>query len=376
MKMKKIGILTHYYGSNNYGGLLQAYALCKKLSNLGYDAEQICFKSNQMINDEIIQKKASKGFRGLAHWIVSLLQGKITSRKLIMKNFRENFIPHSDIVYTEENIDESNEKYDLFITGSDQVWNLNWYEHVYFLDFVKEKPKISYAASFGMEQLSDGQKELLNEKLKNYKAISVREDKAVELIKNYTDYDAEKVLDPTLLLNSDEWDEIVPERKINKPYLFCYFLGKRNDIRELAIEYAENNSLKLVTIPYLLGNYRKCDLKFGDIKLFDPNPSEFISLIKYADCVMTDSFHACVFSNIYKKNYFVFQRYLSGKMSSRIYSLLDLFKCGERFCDNKEKENLQYIEKVTVESQSQKIIEEQEKSLNYIRNAIDNKETL
>ena len=363
-----------YYGSNNYGGLLQSYCLCKYLNDLGYDAEQICFKTNQMFEDDAISNQSPSLLRKVKRFLMRSVSKKIAARKDKIKTFREDCIPHSEVLYTENNLSECNNNYDAFVTGSDQVWNMNWYEHAYFLDFVnEEKSKISYAASIGMEELSDEQKATINDKLKDFKAISVRERRAVELIKECTNNPVVQVLDPTLLFEKEDWDELSSERIVNSKYLFCYFLGKREDTRKLAKEYARKHSLKIVTIQYVSGCFRKCDAFFGDIKLYEVDPRDFVSLIKYADCVITDSFHAGVLSNIYDKNFFVFQRYASGKMSSRITSLLELFGNSDRFCDVKEKESLEYIEGVNsmMHSSDRKTIEQEQKTAyNFLENAL------
>lgn len=345
--MKKIGILTMYYGSYNYGGLLQAYALCYYLKSIGYDAEQICFKTNQMYKDELIANSNKNGIRKVKQILKKPINHRIELRKQRIKQFREIEIPHSSRVYNEENINECNDIYDIFITGSDQVWNLNWLEHVYFLDFVKsDKLKVSYAASLGMETLSYEQRVILKDKLQDFKAISVREKEAIFLVKSCIDQKIIQVLDPTLLLGREQWDQLAIKKIVNEPYLFCYFLGDRKEVRRVAEQYAKKYSLKIVTIPYLSGYFRKCDLLFGDVKIYEIDPGGFISLIKNADCIMTDSFHATVFSNIYKKNFFVFQRYASGKMSSRVTSLLEIFENSERFCSCDKLINIKYMETI------------------------------
>jgi hypothetical protein len=195
-----------------------------------------------------------------------------------------------------------------------------------------------------MSKLSNEQKELLSEKLRDFDAISVREKDAVELIKDITPTIAEWVLDPTMLLDSQMWDDISSERKfVKEPYVFCYFLGDDSLQREIATKFAKNCGLKLVALPYLNCMYRKCDDGFGDVQLYDVGPQDFVSLIKHAEYIFTDSFHATVFSGIYKKQYFVFPRNREASMSSRIYSLIELYEVQERFCDTEKKATFEYI---------------------------------
>ncbi|MCQ5140779.1 polysaccharide pyruvyl transferase family protein [Enterocloster bolteae] len=343
--MKKVGILTHYYNSFNYGGVLQAYALCRVLNEMGYDAEQIQFKTRQMIIDDSIRENQS--FKQIKSFINRSFTNKMELRNKEMKNFREKYIPHSKEIYTDDTISQCNTVYTFFITGSDQVWNLNWHEPVYFLDFVNDDiPKISYAASLGMEKITSHQSCLLKQYLLNFKAVSVREQEAVQLVQPATDKHVYQVIDPTLLLDRKQWEDLCIDNPVDAPYLLCYFLGERSDIRKLAKRYSRKHDLKIVTFPYACGCFRKCDLNFGDIKVYKAGPNEFLSLIKSAKCIMTDSFHATVFSNIFNKTFFVFQRYESGKMSSRITTILEQYGKENNFCAKSEMLNLEYIESI------------------------------
>lgn len=355
--MKKIGIITHYYESQNYGGLLQAYALCKKLEQLGYSAEQIQYKHVDAVPKVIETQKRwtrERVITGIGYRISKITKRKfhknMSLRRKALATFRES-IPHSNEIYTAQTVKECNEVYDVFITGSDQVWNVAWYDEAYFLKFVINKPKYSYAASVGTEDFDNKTQKLFKENLAGYSGISVRESTSVELLQPLTNNIVHWVLDPTLLFMSSEWDEVCSERKIQEEYLFCYFLGEDLTQRELAKEYAKKCGLKIVTLPHLGGRIRKCDNKFGDIQLWDVTPLDFISLVKYSKCIFTDSFHACVFANIYNREFFVFDRTGSTKMSGRIVSLLKLFGNIERFCESKEKKSIDYIESLAFEQE-------------------------
>ena len=258
--------------------------------------------------------------------------------------FNQNLIAHSGNVFDSKNIIECITQYDAFITGSDQVWNFTWYNPEFFLDFVpSDKIKLSYAASIACDHLTNSQKEIFRNSLKDYKAVSVREKSAVNLISDLSPVPVENVLDPTLLLDRSDWDEICSDRVIADDYVFCYFLGENKQSRKLAERFAKQNNLKLVTIPHAGGWIKLADRNFGDVKLFDATPNDFISLIKHARYVFTDSFHAVVFSYIYQKQYFVFNRNKTGEMSSRIQDITELFGAPSRFCYDASRENFQYL---------------------------------
>lgn len=353
--MKKIGIITHYYQSRNYGGNLQAYALALYLNQNGYHAEQISYQGNYAAS-------RNAGSRKLIDWVklpfriarsvtlrvVKGMEEKThhvsARRKQAFAPFNLEMIPHSEAVYDVSTVCRCADDYDIFITGSDQVWNLKWKNPAFFLDFVpSDKKKISYAASIAAESLTDEQKANLRDYLRDFDAISVREKGAVALLSDLTSIPVIHTLDPTFLIDRGQWDRICSPRPVEEDYLFCYFLGENKKERRLAREYARKHQLKLVTIPHAGGSIRVSDIGFGEVRCFDASPADFLSLIKHAHSVFTDSFHAVVFSNLYEKQYYVFNRTGSGEMSSRIQDITELFGTKERFCCTKERENLQYI---------------------------------
>lgn len=381
-----IGIITHFYNSNNYGGVLQAYALTKYLKKADIVAEQIRYPFS-VVNflDHKKRNKKLKYFnpcnyckvfnRKVKKTIINLLYGKnLDLRKVAFNNFASN-ISQSKAVFDRNTIFKSVALYDAFITGSDQVWNLDWFDSNYFLEFVpNDKKKISYAASIGQGVLTADRKEYFQRVLPTFDAISVREKETVDLLQPLIpDKKVEWVLDPTLLLEREEWNKICPERRVKEQYLFCYFLGHDKRLRELAVKYAKEHNLKIINLPHLCG-ICKVDKNFGDYKLYDVAPNDFISLIKYSECVFTDSFHACVFSGIYNKNFYVFNRSGAKNMATRIYTLCELFECQDHFCDCDEKFDTAYIEQlnsINYDKDFTLLKEMKDKSIKFLKEALD-----
>ena len=380
----KVGIITQYYKSHNYGGLLQAYALTNVIKKLGYNVDQIAYDGRNdncqsVLCDSVLQeqkKNIKSRVKALGRWMLDFsISGRMNKRFNAMERFG-NSIPHSDMVYTQEVLRKLLDEYRYFVVGSDQVWNPQFYAPVYFCDFAKgtDAKCISYAASVSQKDLTNRQKEIYKEHMKNFSAISLRESNT-EIIQELTETKVEWVLDPTLLLNREDWDIISSERLLQEPYVFCYFLGNDPMERRLAKKFAKSQNCKLVTIPHLSGNYEKSDLGFGDEKIIAASPEEFISLIKYADYVFTDSFHATVFSHIYEKQFFVFQRAGMKGMSTRIDTLLSLFENTNRFCDTQQKQTMEYLlscSDVNYEKEKNKFQCKKEESLNFIRRALGN----
>lgn len=345
----RIGIITHYYKSLNYGGNLQAYALCKLLNDKQIVAEQLCYERKHEPQADRVKRmkgiKIRKVFCVLSNKIKKKrLPVQMNSRMHAILEFNQGKIPHSTEVYDGKTISDANKDYDVFITGSDQVWHPKAICSAYRLDFADSaKAKFSYAASIASDVLNEEQKDLFRKSFIDYMGVSVREESAVELLGELSPVEVEWSLDPTLLLTCEEWDQICPESLIQEKYLFCFFLGDDENMRNIAVEFAKKHHLKLVTLPYLLWQYRKCDLKFGDEQLYDVSPEQFISLIKHAEYVFTDSFHASVFSAIYQREYFIFKRIGGSSMESRIYSFVKLFESEDHFCDTTEKATIDYI---------------------------------
>lgn len=393
----RVGIITHYHNSINYGGTLQAYALCKVLEKKDCNPIQIKLNAESNISSktrfiELMKKSPKKAITAVLKskfrkmFVIPLHRKEygqfieiIKNRKEAFENFRNHNVSQSRVVYDLNNIGESLELYDIFITGSDQVWHPLACNSAYLLDFVPEgKPKFSYAASLSTNHLCEIDQLRFQESLKNYIGISVREEDAVELLKPLSPMSPVCSLDPTLLLGKNEWDSVASDRIVNEPYVFCFFLGNGKKQIRIAREYAKKHNLKLVMIPYLSGKYASNAINSGDLALKTASPQDFISLIKYSDMVFTDSFHAVAFSSIYRKDFFVFTRNGSSEMSTRIENITRLFGTCERFLNSTDKTNSDYIEKCSklkYENLSQYELSVKE-SMRYLDDTLEKAKTL
>lgn len=351
--MKKIGIITHYHDSKNFGGVLQAYALQKTIERLNTECVHISY--NVQISSQSFWHRLL-GLMLNPQWILPAIrrrlveeapiptptpteeiQKELAKREDAFRSFQQQ-IPHTQEIYCEGAMEHCGEGFDTLVTGSDQVWNLTFFRPACFLNFAGPgQKKISYAASVSIDSFTRVQAAVVKHYLRDFSAVSVRESQTVDLLRPLSPVDPVWVLDPTLLLTAEQWDEICADRMMDEPYMFCYFLGMDRQKCDLATDFAKKNGWKIITIPYLHGYDEKEPTDFGDYRLIDISPEQFLSLIKHAAYVLTDSFHACVFSNIYKRQYAVFNRDKSGAMNSRIYSLTQMMEQQERFCDTDEK---------------------------------------
>jgi len=352
--MKKIGILTHYYHSENIGGLLQSYALPTMLTQYNYSAEQICFdfksyckpKRNLQSLRRITFKKVIDFFLSCVdntEIIIQeyLLTKQINTQKILLTEF-EKFIPHSEQKYNSVNVEQLNKNYETFVMGSDQVFISIFFPlKAYFGEFATpDKKVISYAASSDVKQFNPTDEKLLAEKLQRFDAISVREKTLKDYIERVTNRKVTVTLDPTFLLSHQEWLKVANFKVLPKqPYVFCYFLGKRSSWqRKAAQAYADKYGYELVHLPYIMKNIRLADRFLKGQGLYDVGPREFISLINGAQCVFTDSFHGMAFSINFGKNFYVFDRDdMSGtnSMNARITDTLNTFNLISRHITDK-----------------------------------------
>lgn len=309
--MKNIGITT-LNGESNYGNRLQNYALQKAISQLGHEGETIVFVSRKAklisLTKDALASALRVKHRRLDYWRM------LKTKRSIFQPFSKKYIK-SDTVKSGDDADLSN-KYDLFITGSDQVWNPNYTKgsSTNFLTFAPLEKRTSYAASFGVSEIPTEYRESYMHDLNGMYKISVREQAGVEIVKALTNRDAELVPDPTILLSSDDWDDIIDNYAdlANERYIFVYSLHSLDKETWKQINnHAKVDNLKAYQV---MGD-------FYDSTHSIPNPAEFVARIKYAQAVYTDSFHACVFSIIMHTPFKVFER-KDMKMASRLETLL------------------------------------------------------
>lgn len=339
---KKIGIIT-ILKVNNYGAELQAYATQKALQRLGYDAELVNYPFYK--NERHIPTDASKPVfpmpfkKRLVEWaypkvanLKLLFQHTISGEKRLSNfaGFHNQFTKLSPEYRTIEALYNAEKKYDAYIVGSDQVWNPGVYSSLnpYFLKFApKERKRISYASSFGVASVPEYSKAYYREALAGLDAISVREENAVQLVKDLCGKDAQWVLDPTLLLNVQEWMEVAkPVADLPEKYVLLYELTPCPYLKELALKIAKEEGLKVVRITKDAALVEKDG---SIINVTDAGPSEFLWMFDHADFVVTNSFHGTAFSINFNKDFYVVTP-LRKKNNSRQKSILKLFNLSNR----------------------------------------------
>ena len=279
--------------------------------------------------------------------------------------------------YGYEALKESSNDYDAFILGSDQLWHpMNFENHYFTMEFInKGKTKITYAPSFGVSSIPQAQIDGTRDYLNRIEKISVREESGKKIIKELTGRDVPVVLDPTFMIKTDEWDEILPEKQVyNKgKYIFCYFLGDNKEHREEVERIKKLTGYDIVTLPYI-DEIAKSDKNFGDEQLFNVGPAEFIDLIKNAEVIFTDSFHCTAFSIMYKKKFFTFNRFNNNNKAStntRLKSILLLLGLEDRLITDYRKCEEMYSNKINYNETNERLEKMKKSSLEYITNALE-----
>lgn len=356
----KIGTLT-YHDTTNYGAVLQAFALQKKLEDLGYDSEIIDYKCNAITDRYKITRICDS--KNIKQFIKGILTNK-NNRKL--KNEFEKFNKDkqniSNKTYNKNNIKEVNNLYDKFIVGSDQVWNLDLSgnDTTYMLDFVTDnKRKASYAASFGYKIVPSQYIETTKKNLSTFNDILVREEQGKKIVKDLINKDAKITVDPTLLFNKSEWINLMDLNntiKINKDYILLYIIAPNKEIIKFTRRLAKDRNCKII---YINHSYKNI-LGMKNIKT--AGPIEFLEYIKNAKYIVTTSFHGVAFSINFEKQFFYALSSEKNNYNSRIENLSKILNLENRKI-SKDFYNYSKIEYIEIRKKLEKIRNESIKIL-------------
>ena len=370
----KIGIVSIHY-AHNYGSALQAYALQKVLENYSKSVEIIdyrpkYFRRMYKIFSLSIYKEYSGFLNKMVHlgWRVVFLPQRINKARKFSRFMRDHFRLTDKKYLSEKDINRGSFDYDVVFVGSDQVWNTditNGYDGVFFLDFLTSKTyKASYAASIAKETVDKRYRNRMIESLSSFDKISVREEEGKELLSQLLNKKIEVSIDPTLLLDSTEWDKIAQNStsKVGGDYIFVYILQDNPEIVKIINYLSEKCHLPVVSI----GKKKR----FRGEKVYrSAGPEDFVNLIKGARYVVTNSFHGTAFSVIYKKECFIVPHLTTG---NRMISLLRKIGLEQRIVKEFDREKIcRMIEKKPNFKGAYSILEKEKKLSNmYISNII------
>lgn len=370
MKNRKVGILT-FHRARNIGTCLQAFALQKFLEEQGTEVNIVDYRP-QYIEDSFgvflkdRYREAKRNIKSLVvFWFKTILRFPFTVvREYKFKKFREKYFNMSEKFFCNEAEMQSAElDYTHYFFGSDQIWNPELTEgidSVFFGSFAKKAKKISYAASLGANILSDKEKEKLTNLVMQLDEVGVREISAKEMLEKECEKDISLNIDPTLLIEKDVWNKMAERRLYQGKYIFVYALEINEELIKIVRNLAETKNLKVIF----------CDLKnrYGKngISRFATDPAEFLSLIRYADYVVTNSFHGTVFSIVFEKQFLSVPHMTR---STRVKDLLGLLEIPERVV-YKFDECIDIDSVIDYEKVKKNIEEMRKKSVGYIEKTL------
>ena len=331
---RKYGIVSYnmYCNFTNYGSALQTYALHKALNNLAPNQVEsvvvdYCpdiLKDKDVLNPLKNMWDSDEESKRMCE--LSMPAIRINNDKF--NAFYKNNYRITEGKYTSENFNEilENENLDGFVCGSDTIWciqEFGGFDDGYFANYpaMKKTHSISYAASFGDAVFDEKQEQVLKEKLQNYKAIAVRENNRIDFIRENTNVLVERVVDPTLLLTGEDYADITPERIIEEPYILLYSRRYNKNMEKYADDMAEKLGCKVVEISLRATNASK------HIMFYEAGVEEFLSLVKHAECVVTNSFHGAIFSIQMHKEFYLFSR---EQCDTKIDELLEMLGLMDR----------------------------------------------
>ena len=315
----------------NYGSVLQTYATQRILETLGTQVKVIDYYDERMTMHGMLKrlKNKKKALQNPLFLLIAeliMFPSYVTRFRIFKKFLREQIHLTEKTYHSFEELQSYIPEADIYCTGSDQVWNSGWNEKIdkaLFLEFVaKGKPCFAYAASFGKQKLDDWEIPETQNLLKKYLALSCRESAGVKILKNLG-FESQYVLDPTLLLNGENWKELASKKFENKKYVFVYNLNRNKKIDETAKFLSKRFRIPIYTVSYC---YHEIPLRQGKV-FVNPPVEDFLSLLANASYVITDSFHATAFSINFGREFFVFY---PGLFSSRLSSVLELVGAKDR----------------------------------------------
>lgn len=361
----KIGILT-FHCAHNYGAVLQCYALQEFLKHMGHDVEVVDYRPKYLITPYK---------RLVIHRFISLnpikfLKNTIKETLLINRRFRR-YMAFDKFITNRLNLSErvtANNiplKYDIYIMGSDQIWNpkiTKGFDSIYWgqFKFPKERRKyIAYAASMETKSINEEELVFYKKLLENFNAVSVREFQLASLLQPLTDKKIETVLDPTLLADSSIWNKIAKQPSIEQKYVLIYQIRSNQNTSRIAKKIAQQlNAVVIEVVAWL-------NIHFERNQFQEASPEEFLGLIKYSSCIVTTSFHGTVFSVIFNRPFYCIK--LDDGSDTRSMSLLKNTGLEERMIN---KDDNPIFSEVDYTVANKILINMRNNSRNFLLNAI------
>lgn len=373
--MKVVGIIT-IHKINNYGSVLQAYALQKACEELGYKTQIIDYCFPNGFHDHNKFATAADSQPSEPTWIKALFGLALKRQHKGIGAFVTKYQHLSKKQYhSPEELKVETPGYDVYITGSDQLWSPRHCngDPAFMLHFARDNAtKISYAASIGTNEIPNELQPLYEELLGRYSKIAVREQSSVEIIRNLTGKEATVVLDPTLLLDCKKWNEIaVAKRQFKRKYILCYFLNYSFNafpyVDELAREMQKQTGYEIVRVARPPHNLREPHTHYK----VGASPEEFLALVRDSEMVLTTSFHGTAFAVNYGKPVLTVVKDRNASDGRQI-SLMQALGLDSQIISVQDQLPKALQAQYDVEGEQKRLSELREASLDYLKKALNN----
>ncbi len=368
---KKIGILT-FHNAHNYGAVLQAYALKTKLNRMGYEAKILNYRNPYIARlyrkvihidfwkRDILPSRWGKVIREVGENLYGLKEWQ--SQWRVFERFIEDHLLDGQTKkLTMKDLEK--EQCDVYILGSDQIWArelTHGFDPVYFGQFAPEHKKISYAASVPNGNIPETEQGYFRQALKNLAHISVREEKLAQAVEKLVGKEVTTVVDPTLLLEKNDYEELLYEKPlVQEKYIFAYFVVENAMLDKCAKKAAEITGYRLIEL-----HYKKTPELNGENIIFDAGPREFLTYIRDAELIFTNSFHGTVFSILFQKKF-----YSVYKENGRITNLLTFLNLESRHI--KAENEIDDTEVIDYHSVADRLCSYRSQSVDYLKKGIE-----
>lgn len=344
--MKYIGQVSYNINCNftNYGSALQSWALSRVIdrigSRIGVQSKLIDYCPTVLEDCDVLNPhKRMWDTDEESHRMVELSMPAIIVNNKKFEDFYTNRFRRTKNKYHDNNFDEviDNESIHGFICGGDTIFCIDEFKGFvegYYANFACMRNRsVSYAASFGDSFFNEESYETLKNRLKNFKCIGLRENFLLNYMKDNCEVPVKRVVDPTLLLQPDDYDVITEDRLVPEKYLLIYSRRYNKNMEHFAEAYAKKNDLKIVDI-----SLRAINADRGHIMRYDAGVEEFLSLVKHAECVVTNSFHGIIMSVLFNKLFYSFSREQCDNKTLELMQFLGLSErilvSGDEYCSD------------------------------------------
>ena len=350
--MKKVRTLT-YCTWTSVGSILQSYALTRTLKSCGYDTT-LWLEERQRAK----RKLRPRSVKDCVKWVIKTLKSRDMEQAhqkrqdFILRHMDAEYFPDYEAIARKA----MENREDIYLAGSDQIWYPDKCDPLFFLDFAKGSRRISYAASMGKTQIPQDREEKLGDLLRGFERISVREKDCVDALRKVTNQDISVHIDPTFLLDTEAWRAMEKAYPVKEPYILLYMIYWNSECKNKVLELKKRTGLPVYAVCSDVSRV------YADKHLYDVGVEEFLWLVDHAKYVVTSSFHGVAFSILFRKK---FAAVVNPQLPSRIENILNVLSVPH--VDIPE---LDSADSFAYDAIFWKIEKERQKSIQYLKEAI------